>query len=65
MEPLLDDLNTPGAIAGLHSLADAALAGDDERQGDLLAAGKVLGLFNVTPDEWFRGGIDTTMNCKI
>ena len=58
MEPLLDDLNTPAAIAGLHSLADAALAGDASAASGLLAAGQVLGLFNVTPDEWFRGGID-------
>jgi len=58
LEPLLDDLNTPGAIAGLHSLADAALAGDATAAGALRAAGTVLGLFNVTPDEWFRGGLD-------
>ena len=56
--PLLDDLNTPGAIAGLHGLADAALAGDADAARGLLAAGQVLGLFNVTPDEWFGGGID-------
>jgi cysteinyl-tRNA synthetase len=58
MEPLLDDLNTPGAIAGLHSLTDAALAGDSGAARGLLAAGQVLGLFNMTPDEWFGGGID-------
>ncbi len=58
MAPLLDDLNTPGAIAGLHSLADAALAGDASAAGALLAAGQVLGLFNVTPEAWFHGGGD-------
>jgi cysteinyl-tRNA synthetase len=58
LEPLLDDLNTPGSIAGLHVLADAALAGDDTAAGGLRAAGAVLGLFNVSPDVWFRGGID-------
>ena len=58
MAPLLDDLNTPGAIAGLHGLADAALAGDAGAASGLLAAGQVLGLFNVTPDEWFRGDGD-------
>jgi cysteinyl-tRNA synthetase len=57
LEPLLDDLNTPGAIAGLHCLADAALAGDATAAGALKAAGQVLGLFNVSPDEWFRGDI--------
>ncbi len=58
LEPLLDDLNTPGAIAGLHQLADAALSGDLTAASGLLSAGQVLGLFNVTPDEWFRGGIN-------
>jgi cysteinyl-tRNA synthetase len=58
LEPLLDDLNTPGAIAGLHSLADAALAGDATAAAGLLAAGLVLGLFNVSPETWFQGGGD-------
>ena len=58
LAPLLDDLNTPGAIAALHGLADAALAGDAKAASGLRAAGTVLGLFNLTPDEWFRGDID-------
>ncbi len=58
LEPLLDDLNTPGAIAGLHELADAALAGDEKSASDLRAAGRVLGLLNVDPDSWFRYGIE-------
>ena len=58
LEPLLDDLNTPGAIAGLHSLADAALAGDAAAAAGLLAAGRVLGLFNVAPEAWFQGDGD-------
>ena len=58
LEPLLDDLNTPGAIAGLHSLADAALAGDAAAAAGLLAAGQVLGLFNMAPEAWFQGDGD-------
>ncbi len=58
LEPLCDDLNTPGAIAGLHNLADAALAGDANGAAGLLAAGTVLGLFNHMPDEWFHAGAD-------
>ncbi|OYV32856.1 MAG: cysteine--tRNA ligase, partial [Acidocella sp. 20-61-6] len=58
LTPLLDDLNTPGAIAGLHGLADAALAGDAAAAAGLLAAGRVLGLFNVSPDAWFQGAGD-------
>jgi cysteinyl-tRNA synthetase len=56
--PLLDDLNTPGAIAGLHGLADAALAGDAQAAAGLRAAGLALGLFNLTPEAWFQGGGD-------
>jgi cysteinyl-tRNA synthetase len=55
MSTLCDDLNTPGAISGLHALADAALAGDAEAAAGLRAAGQILGLFNVTPDAWFHG----------
>lgn len=58
LAPLCDDLNTPGAIAALHALADSAMAGDAASGASLLAAGGVLGLFNVTPREWFEGGID-------
>jgi cysteinyl-tRNA synthetase len=56
--PLMDDLNTPGALAGLHALADAALAGDAQAAAGLRAAGTVLGLFNATPQSWFQGGAD-------
>jgi cysteinyl-tRNA synthetase len=56
--PLMDDLNTPGALAGLHALADAALAGDAAAAAGLRAAGAVLGLFNATPQAWFQGGGD-------
>jgi cysteinyl-tRNA synthetase len=58
LSPLCDDLNTPGAIAALHALADAAMAEDKDAAAGLLAAGQVLGLFNVSPDEWFGAGID-------
>lgn len=57
LAPLLDDLNTPAAISGLHALADKALAGDPAAAADMRAAGQVLGLFNATPAEWFEGGI--------
>ncbi|HEX7389807.1 MAG TPA: cysteine--tRNA ligase, partial [Acidiphilium sp.] len=56
LAPLADDLNTPGAIAALHALADAALAGDAGAAASLKAAGTVLGIFNSAPAEWFRGG---------
>ncbi len=58
LAPLCDDLNTPGAIAVLHELADAALQGDADAAAGLRAAGTILGLFNHTPEEWFRGDAD-------
>ncbi len=62
IEPLCDDLNTPGAIAGLHELANEALAGDVNAAEGLLAAGEVLGLFNQTPAERFHGKDDARGN---
>jgi len=57
LDPLCDDLNTPGAIAGLHALTDNALAGDLDAAAALKAAGQVLGLFNLSPAEWFAGDV--------
>lgn len=57
LNPLLDDLNTPGAIAGLHGMAEKALAGNAAAASALRAAGQVLGLFNTTPADWFAGGL--------
>lgn len=58
VEALADDLNTPGAIAVLHGLADAALKGDSEKASELLASGLLIGIFNHTAEDWFRGDID-------
>jgi cysteinyl-tRNA synthetase len=55
IDALCDDLNTPGAIFVLHELADAALAGDANAAGGMLAAGLLLGLFNREAKDWFRG----------
>ncbi len=58
LEALSDDLNTPLAIAELHRLADAALAGDAAASGGLRAAGEMLGILQADPAAWFRGGDD-------
>jgi cysteinyl-tRNA synthetase len=58
LEPLCDDLNTPLAIAGLHALADRALAGDTAGGAALRAGASVLGLLQQSPAAWFRGGED-------
>ena len=54
LAPLADDLNTPGAIAGLHALADAALAGSSEAVANIKAAGRILGILNSSPLGWFQ-----------
>ena len=58
---LLDDLNTPAAIAELHRLGDAlagaASAAEAARcKAELLAAGDLLGLLQQEPVDWFQGG---------
>ena len=58
---LLDDLNTPLAIAELHRLADALANATDpaeaaHRKGRLLTAGALLGLLQQDPADWFQAG---------
>ncbi len=55
---LCQDLNTPAAIAVLHRLADAALAGDAEAAAELRVAGAAMGLLQADPTAWFQAGID-------
>lgn len=52
---LLDDLNTPAALAAMHALADRAVAGDARAGADLRAAADVLGVLPRTAAAWFRG----------
>jgi cysteinyl-tRNA synthetase len=58
LDALCDDLNTPMAIAAMHALADAALAGDAAAAAGLAAAGAVLGVLGQAPSAWFHGGLD-------
>lgn len=55
---LLDDLNTPLAISELHQLAKALNKGDGEQaamvRAELLAVGRLMGLFQQDPDTWFQ-----------
>ncbi len=62
LEPLLDDLNTPRALAGLHELAgelnragDAATAA--RIAADLVRSAELLGLLQQDPAAWLRGGV--------
>lgn len=61
LSTLADDVNTPGVISAMHGLADAALAGDADAAASLKAAGQMLGLLNVSSEDWFRGDIDQSV----
>lgn len=59
---LMDDMNTPEAIAGLHELRDIASQMDGAARlaaiRRLRAGGQLMGLFNEDPAQWFRRGED-------
>jgi cysteinyl-tRNA synthetase len=70
--PLLDDLNTPSAMALLKKLAsdlDAAVrrgeAGAGAIKQDLMALAGVLGVLQSEPQAWFQGGADEDLVAKI
>jgi len=54
---LLDDLNTPKAIAALHSSCKALNKADAKMaatfKGELLAMGRMMGLLGNDPEQWF------------
>ena len=60
IEALSDDLNTPLALSHLHELAGdlnkAAGGGKAGASSRLLAAGRLLGLLQQDPENWFKGG---------
>ena len=51
-EVLLDDLNTPGFIAKIHELFNAANKGDKEKKLKFNQACKLIGLFSQSKIEW-------------
>ena len=56
---LSDDLNTPLALSHLHELAGAINKAEGEEKAEasncLLIAGKLLGLLQQDPEDWFKG----------
>jgi cysteinyl-tRNA synthetase len=67
LDALCDDLNTPDALAALAGIAADARKTDnsDARQRckrDLLAAGRLLGLLQQAPEDWFKGNHPTSVN---
>jgi cysteinyl-tRNA synthetase len=70
MEALLDDLNTPRAMAELFSLGrelDTAegIGAKHEAKSALLAAGRMLGFLQQDPETWFEGGADAGLKAKV
>ena len=66
MEALMDDLNTPKALAALHALATEANKAADPAErasvkGALLAGGDLLGLLGQEPRAWLQGIKDQTV----
>ena len=52
---LLDDMNTPRAIAAMHRLADQAMVGDGAAASSLKAVGQIMGLLQASPEVGFQG----------
>ncbi len=69
--PLLDDLNTPLAIAALFRHADdldrSVREGTDgsEAKTSLMRLADVLGVLQTDPDLWFEGGADEGLKAKV
>src|SRR3546814_3660145 len=60
MAALLDDLNVPLALAGLHEAAGRLNKASDPAErvaakAALLAGGALLGLLQAGPEAWFQG----------
>ena len=51
-ETLLDDLNTPGFIAKIHELYTKANKGDLKSKRHFNSACKLIGLFDLSKNEW-------------
>jgi cysteinyl-tRNA synthetase len=63
IQPLYDDINTPGYIANLHKLYDKANKGNDTDKQIFNSACNFIGLLQETKEEWLdykKGKIDIT-----
>ena len=54
VQPLYDDINTPGYIANLHKLYDKASKGNDEDKKIFNSACNFIGLLQETKEEWLN-----------
>jgi cysteinyl-tRNA synthetase len=61
IQPLYDDINTPGYIANLHKLYDKANKGDEKDKQIFNSACNFIGLLHETKEEWLnhkKGKVD-------
>jgi cysteinyl-tRNA synthetase len=70
LEALMDDLNTPRAMAELFALAKTleTAKSDSERRAAkaaLLGAGDLMGFLQADPDAWFKGEADDELAAKV
>lgn len=66
-QALLDDLNTPRALAALHETSNrffkSSDAGERARlKGEVLAVADTLGILQQDPEQWFQGGDDDDLS---
>ncbi len=54
LDPLFDDINTPGYIANLHKLYEKALKGNDDEKKIFNSACNFIGLLDETKEEWLN-----------
>ncbi len=54
LQPLYDDLNTPGYIAILHQLYEKAQKGNDQNKSVFVSACQFVGLLNENKENWLK-----------
>ena len=54
LQPLYDDLNTPGYIAILHQLYEKAQKGNDQDKSVFVSACQFVGLLNENKENWLK-----------
>ncbi len=54
LQPLYDDLNSPGYIANLHQLYEKAQKGNDQDKSVFVSACQFVGLLNENKENWLK-----------
>ena len=54
LQPLYDDLNTPGYIANLHQLYEKAQNGNEQDKSLFVSACQFVGLLNESKEDWLK-----------